>query len=93
MGCSYELNNRPYVCPPPSTVGWVREDMTIDTDVDLDESKTLKVTLPASMHLKLHSLKVLTGTNISETVEEAVEAHLAEEYEDEDIPILPAGGE
>lgn len=67
--------------------------MTIDADVDLDETKTLKVTLPASMHLKLHSLKVLTGTNISETVEEAVETHLDEEYEDDEIPILPAGGE
>lgn len=67
--------------------------MTIDADVDLDETKTLKVTLPASMHLKLHSLKVLSGKNISETVEDAVEAHLDDEYEDEEIPILPAGGE
>lgn len=67
--------------------------MTIDADVDLDETKTLKVTLPASLHLKLHSLKVLSGKNISETVEEAVEAHLDDEYEDEEIPILPAGGE
>lgn len=64
-----------------------------DADVDLDESKTLKVTLPASMHLKLHSLKVLTGTNISETVQEAVEAHLSDEYGEEEIPILPSGGE
>lgn len=71
----------------------MREVMTIDADVDLDETKTLKVTLPASMHLKLHSLKVLTGTNISETVEEAVENHLDAEYDDEEIPILPAGGE
>lgn len=70
-----------------------RATMTLEQDVDLDESKTLKVTLPASMHLKLHSLKVLTGTNISETVQEAVEEHLAEEYDGDDIPILPAGGE
>lgn len=63
----------------------------MDSDVDLDETKTLKVTLPASMHLKLHSLKVLTGTNISETVEEAVKEHLDDEYSDEEIPILPAG--
>lgn len=67
--------------------------MTLDEDVDLEESKTLKVTLPASMHLKLHSLKVLTGTNISDTVQEAVEDHLAEEYDEEEIPILPAGSE
>lgn len=67
--------------------------MTLDEDVDLEESKTLKVTLPASMHLKLHSLKVLTGTNISDTVQEAVEDHLSEEYDEEEIPILPAGGE
>lgn len=67
--------------------------VNFDEDVDLDESKTLKVTLPAAMHLKLHSLKVLTGQNISETVEEAVQTHLDDEFDEDEIPILPAEGE
>lgn len=57
-------------------------------DLDLEDSKTLKVTLPAEMHLRLHSMKILTGQNISETVEEAVERFLEEDL-DIDAPLLP----
>ncbi len=47
-------------------------------DRDLSEPKTLKVVLPARLHLQLHSLKILTGKNISATVEEALSAFFAD---------------
>ncbi len=45
---------------------------------DLDEQKTLKVTIPVGMHLRLHSLKILQGKNLSRTVEEALDAYFDE---------------
>lgn len=59
----------------------IRED-----DVDLSEPKTLKVSLPARLHLQLHSLKILTGTNISETVEEALDRYFDDRLGDE-VPL------
>jgi hypothetical protein len=55
-------------------------------DVDLSEPKTLKVGLPTRIHLKLHSVKILTGQNISDTVEAAVE-HYFENDLDREVPI------
>lgn len=46
-----------------------------DDDMDLDEEKTMKVSLSKRLHLKLHSMKILTGTTVSEMVEEAVIAY------------------
>lgn len=43
---------------------------------DLSGSKTLKVSIPKKLHLHLHSRKLLTGTNISETVEKALLSYL-----------------
>lgn len=43
---------------------------------DMSGSKTLKVSIPKKLHLHLHSRKLLTGTNISETVEKALLAYL-----------------
>lgn len=54
-----------------------------DDDIDLSESKTLKVSLPAKLHLQLHSLKILTGTNISDTVEEALDSYFSEQVDGE----------
>lgn len=62
---------------------------TEPSDPELDESKTLKVTLPAEMHLRLHSLKILSGQTISGTVEEAVERFFEESVE-QDVPLLPS---
>lgn len=45
---------------------------------DLSKPKTLKVTLPTRMHLQLHQLKILSGTNISEMVESALNDYLAQ---------------
>lgn len=59
-------------------------------DLDLDQDTTLKVTIPAKLHLRLHQLKILTGTNISDTVANAV----GEFFEDEgDVPegMFPGG--
>lgn len=50
-----------------------------EDNADLSEPKTLKVTLPARLHLQLHSLKILTGTNISTTVEDALNAYFDED--------------
>lgn len=52
-----------------------------DEGKDLSEPKTLKVSLPARLHLKLHSLKILTGTTISDTVEDAVERYFEEDLD------------
>lgn len=45
---------------------------------DLSEPKILKVSLPTSLHLQLHSHKILGGRTISETVEEALKRYLEE---------------
>lgn len=42
-------------------------------DADLSERKTLKISLPAKLHLQLHTVKILKGKNISDTVEEALD--------------------
>lgn len=48
--------------------------MTKDLD-DLDDSKTLKVSIPTAHHLRLHALKILEGRTISATVEEALDQY------------------
>lgn len=57
---------------------------------DLDREKTLKVRLPKRLHLKLHTTKILTGTTISDNVEEALNLFFDEETR---IPenVLPDG--
>lgn len=52
-------------------------------DQDLSEPKTLKITLPARLHLRLHSVKILTGTTISDTVEQALAEFFEEPVEGE----------
>lgn len=61
-----------------------------DGDTDLSEEKTLKVSLPAKLHLQLHSVKILKGTNISDTVEAALEAYFDDRLDGDDS--LIAGG-
>lgn len=38
----------------------------------MDEDRQVKVTVPTETLIKLHSLKILTGKNISEQVHEAL---------------------
>lgn len=57
---------------------------------DMSEPKTLKVTVPARLYLQLHQLKILTGQNISSTVEGAVRDYLADLESPEDVGGEPA---
>ncbi|MCA1813635.1 MAG: hypothetical protein LC624_06755 [Halobacteriales archaeon] len=41
----------------------------------MDRVKEVKVKIPINYHIKLHSMKVLTGKAISDTVTEALEAY------------------
>jgi hypothetical protein len=43
----------------------------------LDRVKEVKVKIPVSYHIKLHSMKVLTGKQISDAVTEALEVYFA----------------
>ncbi|PSG97159.1 hypothetical protein BRD56_06795 [Thermoplasmatales archaeon SW_10_69_26] len=45
---------------------------TQDALEDCDEEKEIKVKIPVEYHVKLHTLKVLKGQNISSTVEQAL---------------------
>jgi hypothetical protein len=56
-------------------VGGVRnlaQNATEDALENCDEEKEIKVKIPVEYHVKLHTLKVLRGQNISSTVEEAL---------------------
>lgn len=43
---------------------------------DLDEMKPLRVKIPLRLHIKLHTLRLLTGKNMSHTVQVALERYL-----------------
>lgn len=50
--------------------------MYLNEDEDtIDGEKQLKVKIPVRMHVRLHTLKILTGETISDTVAEALEAY------------------
>jgi hypothetical protein len=44
---------------------------------DPSRAKEVKVKIPVGFHVKLHSMKVLTGKAISDAVTEALEAYFA----------------
>ena len=46
------------------------------------DEKDLKVRIPVRLHIKLHSVKVLTGKHISDSITEALDAYF------EDAPEL-----
>lgn len=46
---------------------------------ELKQRKEVKVKIPLGFHLKLHSLKVITGKHISDAVTEALEAYFTED--------------
>ena len=47
--------------------------MLIESKKNLDRVKEVKVRIPINYHIKLHSMKVLTGKQISDTVTEALQ--------------------
>lgn len=53
-----------------------------ENDERLDKDKELKVKLPLNLHLQLHSIKVLTGRTISNTVAEAVDKYIGDDLDD-----------
>lgn len=50
----------------------------------LGEAKEIKVKIPVDFHIKLHTLKVLRGQNISTSVEIALERYFREHGGDAD---------
>jgi hypothetical protein len=44
---------------------------------DPTRAKEVKVKIPVSHHIKLHSMKVLTGKQISDAITEALDAYFA----------------
>ena len=46
---------------------------------DTSRAKEVKVKIPVSHHIKLHSMKVLTGKQISDAITEALDAYFASE--------------
>lgn len=49
--------------------------MLIEERKPVERVKEVKVKIPINYHIKLHSMKVLTGKAISDTVTEALEAY------------------
>ena len=50
---------------------------------DSPPPKTLRVTIPAHLHIRLRSLKILTGEEMSSTVARALEEYFARREEGE----------
>lgn len=55
--------------------------------IDHARAKEVKVKIPVSHHIKLHSMKVLTGKQISDAITEALDAYFAAQRIDE-LPSL-----
>lgn len=49
----------------------------------LTEDKEIKVRIPLDYHIKLHTVKVVSGTAISDTVKVALESYFEELKEEE----------
>lgn len=47
--------------------------------IDLETAKEVKVKIPVRHHVRLHSMKVLTGKQIGDAVSEALDAYFASE--------------
>lgn len=52
--------------------------MMIEERRNLERVKEVKVKIPINYHIKLHSMKVLTGKAISDTVTEALDAYFTQ---------------
>lgn len=52
--------------------------MLINERKTIDRVKEVKVKIPINYHIKLHSMKVLTGKAISDTVTEALQAYFGQ---------------
>ena len=61
--------------------------MIREPKTDPARAKEVKVKIPVSHHIKLHSMKVLTGKQISDAITEALDAYFAAQRV-EDLPSL-----
>lgn len=61
------------------------------TDEDMRRKRQLNVSIPVYQHVQLHTLKVLRGKNMSQTVYEALEAYF-EDLDDFDADAIPPAG-
>ena len=53
----------------------------------MDSGKEIKVKIPVGYHIKLHTLKVLRGQSISDTVEIALEKYFESHPWPEGVPV------
>ena len=53
----------------------------------LADDKEIKVRIPLDYHIKLHTVKVVSGVPISDTVKDALEAYFAELQEQDKKPV------
>lgn len=53
--------------------------MYIEPEKSEEEIREMKVRIPSDFYMKLHSLKLLTGKQISDAVTEALEMYFTEE--------------
>jgi hypothetical protein len=56
---------------------------------DTSRAKEVKVKIPVSHHIRLHSMKVLTGKQISDAITEALDAYFASAAFEESIHLTP----
>jgi len=69
--------------------------MIHDPKLDPTRAKEVKVKIPVSHHIKLHSMKVLTGKQISDAITEALDAYFASRAFEETLHhhgIVPVAG-
>lgn len=57
--------------------------MIREPKTDTTRAKEVKVKIPVSHHIKLHSMKVLTGKQISDAITEALDVYFAQRGLDE----------
>lgn len=62
------------------------------TDEEMRRKRQLNVSIPVYQHVQLHTLKVLRGKNMSQTVYEALEAYF-EDLDEFDADAIPPVGE
>ncbi len=55
----------------------------------LTEDKEIKVKIPLDYHIKLHTVKVVSGTAISDTVKAALESYFEELNQETGQPTTP----
>lgn len=61
--------------------------MIREAKADQTRAKEVKVKIPVSYHIKLHSMKVLTGKQISDAITEALQVYFQTHQFDESLSL------